>query len=123
MVMSFMEHPECENFRLKVRTNQLKLSVRYCFFARKFLFRSKELRFQFSEKEEKRYKNSRSFYGKAQIDQKNCTFFQVQGKQVKNTGKSLSEGLIFASTNPQYDNRLFIAHENCKHRIPAEHVL
>jgi hypothetical protein len=25
------------------------------------------------------------------------------------TGKSLSEALIFASTNPQYDNRLFIA--------------
>ena len=24
-----------------------------------------------------------------------------------NTGKSLSEGLIFATTNPQYDNRLF----------------
>ena len=99
MVLSFMEDPECENFRLKVRTNQLKLSVRYCFFARKFLFRSrsKELRFQASEKEEKCYKNSRSFYGKAQIDQKNCTFFQVQGKQVKNTGKSLSEALISTS--------------------------
>ena len=26
------------------------------------------------------------------------------------TGKSLSEALIFASTNPQYDNRLFIVH-------------
>ena len=25
----------------------------------------------------------------------------------KNTGKSLSEALILASTNPQYDNRLF----------------
>ena len=25
-----------------------------------------------------------------------------------NTGKSMSEALIFASTNPQYDNRLFI---------------
>ena len=24
------------------------------------------------------------------------------------TGKSLSEALIFASTNPQYDDRLFI---------------
>ena len=24
--------------------------------------------------------------------------------------------------NPQYDNRLFIVHENCKLRIPAEHV-
>ena len=39
------------------------------------------------------------------------------------TGKSLSEALIFASTNPQYDNRLFIVNENCKLRIPAEHVV
>ena len=39
------------------------------------------------------------------------------------TGKSLSEALIFASTNPQYDDRLFIVHENCKLRIPAEHVV
>ena len=30
------------------------------------------------------------------------------------TGKSLSEALNFASTNPQYDNRLFIVHENCQ---------
>ena len=28
------------------------------------------------------------------------------------TGKSLSEALNFASTNPQYDDRLFIVHEN-----------
>ena len=39
------------------------------------------------------------------------------------TGKSLSEALIFASTNPQYDNRFFIAHENFKFRIPAEQVV
>ena len=39
------------------------------------------------------------------------------------TGKSLSETLIFASTNPQYDNRLLIVYENCKLRIPAEHVV
>ncbi len=39
------------------------------------------------------------------------------------TGKSFSEALIFASTNPQYDDRLFIVHENCKLRIPAEHVV
>ena len=81
MVMSFMEDLECENFRLKVRTNQLNLSVRYCFFARKFLFRSKELRFRFSEKEEKRYKSTRSLCGKAQVDQKSCTFFQVSEKE------------------------------------------
>ena len=39
------------------------------------------------------------------------------------TGKSKSEALIFASTNPQYDNRWFIVHENCKLRIPAENVV
>ena len=30
------------------------------------------------------------------------------GVAITGTGKSLSEALIFASTNPQYDNRLFI---------------
>ena len=39
------------------------------------------------------------------------------------TGKCLSEALIFVSTNPQYYNRLFIAHENYELRIPAEHVV
>ena len=39
------------------------------------------------------------------------------------TGKSLSEALIFASTNPQYDNRLLIVHESCKLRILTEHVV
>ena len=38
------------------------------------------------------------------------------------TDKSLSEALIFASTNPQYDDRLFIVNENCKLIIPAEHI-
>ena len=33
---------------------------------------------------------------------------RVQNNRV-DTGKSLSEALIFASTNPQYDDRLFIA--------------
>ena len=49
----------------------------------------------------------------------------MQCKVVKGlgTGKSLSEALIFASTNPQYDDRLFIVQENCKLRIPAEHVV
>ena len=31
-----------------------------------------------------------------------------QKKLICHTGKSLSEALIFASTNPQYDSRLFI---------------
>ena len=35
----------------------------------------------------------------------------------------MSEAFIFASTNPQNDDRLFIVHENCKLRIPAEHVV
>ena len=30
-----------------------------------------------------------------------------KGLDFNNTGKSLSEALIFVSTNPQYDNRLF----------------
>ena len=43
------------------------------------------------------------------------------------TGKSLSEALIFASTNPQYDNKLFIEftssiHENSKLK-PGENIL
>ena len=41
------------------------------------------------------------------------------------TGKSLSEALIFASTNPQYDDRLFIElpvqYMNCKLRTWGEH--
>ena len=51
-----------------------------------------------------------------------CTFRYVNFFNFL-TGKSLSEALIFASTNPQYDYRLFIVHENCKLRIPAEHVV
>ena len=44
-------------------------------------------------------------------------------EKILGKGKSLSEALIFASTNPQCDDRLFIVDENCKLRIPAEHVL
>ena len=32
--------------------------------------------------------------------------------KTKVTGKSMSEALIFASTNPQYDERLFMKIEN-----------
>ena len=40
-----------------------------------------------------------------------------------NTGISFSEALIFASTNPQYDDRLFIElHENSKLK-PGEKML
>ena len=44
-------------------------------------------------------------------------------KILKGTGRFLSEALIFASTDPQYDNRLFIVHESCKLRIPEEYML
>ena len=50
-------------------------------------------------------------------------------KKSKHTGKSLSEALIFASTNPQYDNRLFIElctssiHENSKLKPGEKHVV
>ena len=37
------------------------------------------------------------------------------------TGKSMSEGLIFELTNPQYDKRLFMKIENCKLRTSGEH--
>ena len=37
------------------------------------------------------------------------------------TGKSMSEALIFALTNPQYDKRLFMKIENCKLRTSGEH--
>ena len=34
---------------------------------------------------------------------------------IADTGKSLSEALIFASINPQYDNRLFM-------ELPVQHM-
>jgi hypothetical protein len=34
--------------------------------------------------------------------------FGITSKVLVSTGKSLSEALIFASINPQYDNRLFM---------------
>ena len=42
------------------------------------------------------------------------------------TGKSLSEALIFASTNPQYDNRLFmkiVSSEYLKNMLCAQIVV
>ena len=43
---------------------------------------------------------------------------------VKGTGKSLSEAFIFASTNPQYDERLFIELQGQLKKIPSsEHVV
>ena len=46
------------------------------------------------------------------IKQNSTKFSSVMAKFINRyyfcTGKSLSEGLIFASTNPLYDDRLFI---------------
>ena len=39
--------------------------------------------------------------------------------KVCNTGKSLSEALIFASTNPQYDDRLFVELQVQYTKIPS----
>ena len=56
----------------------------------------------------------RSFFN-VEIDQKTCI--------VVYTGKSLSEALILASTNPQYDKRLFIELRVQYMKIPSsEHV-
>ena len=50
-------------------------------------------------------------------------FLPILGK-LFGTGKKLSEAHIFASTNPQYDNRLFIeSHENSKLRTCCVHKL
>ena len=38
------------------------------------------------------------------------------------TGKSLSEALIFASTNPQYHNRLFIELQVQYMKIPSSNL-
>ena len=46
------------------------------------------------------------------------------GKKRKdmNTGKSLSEALIFASTNPQYDDKLFIELQSQYMKIPSSNL-
>ena len=43
-------------------------------------------------------------------------------KSHKSTGKSLSEALIFALTNPQYDNRLFIEFQVQYMKIPSSNL-
>ena len=40
----------------------------------------------------------------------------------ENTGKSLSEALIFASTSPQYDDRLFIELQVQYMKIPSSNL-
>ena len=59
--------------------------------------------------------------------EKATKFCEISTVDLTSTGKSLSEALIFASTNPQYDDRLFIElctsliHENSKLRTWGEH--
>ena len=43
----------------------------------------------------------------------------MTGLQISSTGKSLSEALIFASTNPRYDDRLFIELQVQYIKIPS----
>ena len=43
-------------------------------------------------------------------------------KKALRTGKSLSEALIFASTNPQYDDRLFIELQVQCMKIPSSNL-
>ena len=57
-----------------------------------------------------------------------CWYFLRQNKVWTCTGKSFSEALILASSNPQYEKRLFIVitgsvYENCKLRTCSEHVV
>ena len=55
-------------------------------------------------------------------DIKEKTDEDIKEEALEDTGKSLSEALSFASTNPQYDNRLFIELQNQYRKIPrSEH--
>ena len=53
-------------------------------------------------------KRSRSPTERKSNKERDETKGERQSRSDRNTGKSLSEALIFASTNPQYDDRLFI---------------
>ena len=44
---------------------------------------------------------------------------KIPTKHFMHTGKSFSEALIFASTNPQYDDRLFIELQVQYMKIPS----
>ena len=48
--------------------------------------------------------------------------YQVELDRPVDTGKSLSEALIFASTNPQYDDRLFIELQLQYMKIPSSNL-
>ena len=50
------------------------------------------------------------------------TLWQKICTKASRTGKFLSEALIFASTNPQYDNRLFIELQVQYMKIPSSNL-
>ena len=68
-------------------------------------------------------KNDQKDYLKLPIQPKSEKKEELNIEEIANTGKSLSEALISASTNPQYDNRLFIESPLQYMKIPSsEHV-
>ena len=73
-------------------------------------------------------KNTKHFLYAIQLEILNLIIFFVEKYQFKIflrnviTGKSLSEALIFASTNPQYDNRLFIELQVQYMKIPSSNL-
>ena len=48
--------------------------------------------------------------------------FLIEDVHAYGTGKSLSEALIFGSTNPQYDDRLFIELQVQYMKIPSSNM-
>ena len=51
-----------------------------------------------------------------------CPIHHKSEKSTQNTGKSLSEALFFASTNPQYDDRLFIELQVQYIKLPSSNL-
>ena len=56
------------------------------------------------------------------ITENYLSFLNVHSKKRIHTGKSLSESFIFASTNPQYDDRLFIELQVQYMKIPSSNL-
>ena len=64
-----------------------------------------------------------TYYGNSSFPLRNvCFLFQTCEETISCTGKSLSEALIFASTNPQYDDRLFIELQVQYMKIPSSNL-
>ena len=65
---------------------------------------------------------SARLFGFSKKNMKQLHFEKTYHYMVKSTGKSLSEALIFASTNPQYDDRLFIEFHVQYMKIPSSNL-